>query len=72
MRKKTDNSPKSAKVDGRCDATYHLAVEIEVSDNRRRDLDGALSTLLDCCTAARRQLQNNYEDISAGKEGSEG
>ena len=72
MRKTANNGPKGQKVHGERGPTYHLTVTIEVSDNRRRDLDGALATICDVIVAVGRQLQSDYENLSEGEEGSEG
>lgn len=69
-RETPDNSTQSEKVDGGCDQQYHLSVEVLMSDKRRRDLDGALATLCDCLTAARRQLEGDTEDNGKSKGGS--
>jgi hypothetical protein len=37
-----------AKVDGRSGGKFAVTIEILVSDKRDRDIDGAVSTLLDC------------------------
>lgn len=46
--KRANHRPQKEKVDGRCHATYRIAATIRISDERDRDLDGALSTLQDC------------------------
>lgn len=51
-----DNSPREAALDGRNHPKFHIAVTLHCSDNRRRDIDGALSTLLDCLITSRRLL----------------
>ena len=66
----SDNCSEGEKVDGGCDQQYHLSVEVLMSDKRRRDLDGALATLCDCLTAARRQLESDTEDHGEGEGGS--
>ena len=70
MRKTANNGPKGQKVHGERGPTYHLTVTIEVSDNRRRDLDGALATICDIIVAVGRQLQGDNEDKGGGGEGS--
>ena len=52
MRPKPDNPPRRKKVDGKRHPKFAVSVEVRFSDNRRRDLDGALSTVLDCLVSA--------------------
>lgn len=47
---------KEAKVDGKVHPKYRIAITLLVSDRRRRDGDGAVSTLFDCLVAAIRRL----------------
>ena len=65
-------SPKGTAMDGAGYEGYVLAVEILVSDRRRRDLDGALATICDCIVAVGRQLAADTSDNSEGAEGGEG
>ncbi len=44
---KTDNAPKETEVDGQGRSFYSVSITLLVSDNRDRDGDGAISTLLD-------------------------
>jgi len=47
---------KSETVDARVHGQFRVTVTLRVSDNRKRDADGALSTLLDCLVNAARRL----------------
>ena len=58
-------------MDGVSHETYTLSVTIKVSDNRRRDLDGALATVCDVAVAVGRQLQSDYANSSEGGESPE-
>lgn len=51
-----DSEAGEAEMDAKCHPAYDLAVTIRVSDQRRRDLDGNLSTVLDCLVQAVRRL----------------
>lgn len=44
---------RSKKADGGNHPRYSLTVNFRVSDKRKRDLDGLLSTVLDCLVTAR-------------------
>ena len=68
----TNNRPQGTAMDGAGYEGYVLAVEILVSDRRRRDLDGALATICDCIVATGRQLAADTSDNSEGAEGGEG
>lgn len=54
---KTDNRSQKAKGNGVNHPSYRITVEFLYSDKRRRDLDGGLSTILDCLVKAVRRLQ---------------
>jgi len=65
-----DDGPTNKKVDGRLHPKFRIAVVFTMCDNRRRDLDGALATILDCVCSARRLLENNtgnYHNITKGR-----
>lgn len=47
-----DNRPDKAEEDGALHPRYRITVTLLVSDNRRRDADGALSSLLDSLVRA--------------------
>ena len=51
-----DSETREAEVDEGSHPVYDLTVTIRVSDNRRRDLDGNLSTILDCLVQSVRRL----------------
>lgn len=43
---------------------YRVTINLRYSTKRRRDIDGAASTLLDAIIAARRRLLDNYFRIN--------
>ena len=52
--------------------TFRVTVTLRFADLRTRDPDAALSTLLDCIIAARRQLEGdtgNHRQITEGTAG---
>lgn len=52
-RKTSDvNGGKDAATDGRNHARFHISIVFRYSDNRRRDIDGAAATILDCLVDA--------------------
>ena len=60
---KIDHKARKAEVDGGVHPQYVFAVDLRVSDKRKRDADGALTTLLDCVViAARRLSEMDKED----------
>lgn len=61
-KRKVDNKARKTGMDEKGHPQFKLTVTILVSDNRRRDIDGALSTLLDCLIAAGRQLAMDTRD----------
>lgn len=54
---KANHRPKEAEEDGRDHPRFEVSVDLLVSDERRRDADGALSTLLDCLVQALRKVR---------------
>jgi hypothetical protein len=48
--------PSRRKADGTNHRKFRVTIIFNYSDNRRRDLDGAAATILDCLMAARRRL----------------
>lgn len=42
---------------------FRVSITLDFADYRTRDADAALSTLLDCVIAARRQLENHTGDF---------
>lgn len=50
------HSPKSKKADEGNRKRFRITVDLLVSDNRRRDPDGAINTIMDCLVAAVRRL----------------
>lgn len=53
---------KNKAVDESLHPQFCVSVVVTVSDNRRRDLDGMLATILDCVCAARRLLAGNLRN----------
>jgi hypothetical protein len=51
-----DNQARVPENHGQDHGVFRLSVVVRVSDRRRRDLDGILSTLCDCLIRARRRL----------------
>ena len=51
-----NHKTRAPKVDARCHPKFAISITIRVSDNRRRDNDGAATTLLDCLTRALNEL----------------
>lgn len=51
-----DNRPAKAKAKGGNHAQYRISVTFRISDNRVRDLDGMLTTILDALIDARGRL----------------
>lgn len=51
---------------------FEMSVDILISDNRRRDLDGALATICDVMVAARRQLEGNPANHGKGSQSGKG
>lgn len=49
----TDHKARKKKADGGNHPRYSLTLNFRVSDHRPRDLDGLLSTVLDCLITAR-------------------
>jgi len=49
---KDHNKSDQAKVDEASHPKFRIRVVLRYSDNRRRDIDGALSTVLDCVVRA--------------------
>lgn len=54
--READNSPEEAEVDGSVHPRFAVTITLLTSDKRRRDADGAMSTLLDCLVKAVRRL----------------
>ena len=48
--------PKNKGVDGKDHPRFRVSVTLLMSDQRDRDPDGAVSTLMDCLVSARRRL----------------
>jgi len=55
---KDHNKPGKAKVDEASHPKFRVRVVLRYSDNRRRDIDGALSTVLDCVVRAFRRFRS--------------
>ena len=53
---KADNKTRISKGDKENHRRFRVRITVRFSDNRRRDADGCLSTLLDCLTTARGRL----------------
>jgi hypothetical protein len=54
--RKADNQAGISKVDIPMRAKFRVSVDLFYSDKRRRDGDGAATTLADCIITARRRL----------------
>jgi len=64
------NGAGNKKMDGAMRPSFRVAVNLRVSDNRGRDADGALSTLLDCLVSAARRLRDvDNGDFNSSIEG---
>jgi len=55
---KTDNPPRQTEMDGEGRPLYRITITLRTSDNRDRDADGAISTLLDTYLFALGRLLN--------------
>ena len=51
-----DNQARKTAMDAKSGGQHRVTVELLYSDRRRRDADGALTTLLDCLILARRRF----------------
>lgn len=51
-----DHESEAAALDAALCSKFRVSIVLYVSDYRRRDPDGALSTIMDCITSARRRL----------------
>ena len=51
-----DNKPKAPEMDGSVYPKFRVSIALMFSDNRKRDMDGAATTLLDCITHTVRRL----------------
>lgn len=60
---RTNNRPGKARMDETRNPRFKVSVTFRFSDNRKRDLDGALSTVLDCLIAAGRQQAADSYDL---------
>ena len=54
--RKADNRSKKTGMDAKVHGRFRIRVTVFVSDNRERDLDGALSTILDCLCRTTKRL----------------
>ena len=54
--RKIDHRPKKAKVDGKVHPKFRVAITLFVSDKKRRDGDGAATTLLDALVESVRRF----------------
>ena len=63
-----DNSPASKKPDAIHRERFRVTIDLLVSDNRRRDPDGAINTIMDCLVnAVRRLREGNSRNCGASK-----
>lgn len=69
---KDDYQPQKPGVDGLHHQKHRITVTFRYSDQRIRDMDGSLSTLLDCLVTARRQATIRAEDHGGGGRSSKG
>lgn len=54
--KRPDNKAVVPKADGKDHNRFRVTINLRVCDRRRRDADGAVTTLLDCIVSAVRRL----------------
>lgn len=54
--KKNHDRPQETIVDGEGDQKYSISIEFNVSDDRRRDLDGMCTTILDVLVHTKRRF----------------
>ena len=68
-----DNRSQKATMDGEVHPKFRVSVAFLLSDNRRRDADNMLSTVLDCLIIARRRLLEIYpgdkDNLQESEEG---
>ena len=65
------DNPKSKKADGINRERFRITIDFLVSDNRRRDPDGAINTILDCLVRSVRRLsEGDSGDCGASKKSS--
>jgi len=57
----THHKPKESSLDRKMRPTYAIAINVLISDNRRRDIDNAATTLLDTLMLARQRLLSHCE-----------
>lgn len=69
---KVDHKTGVSEVDGSVRPQFRVTVTLGYGDERRRDADGAVSTILDCLIAARRQLALCSGVGSEGYQGAKG
>lgn len=62
MQRPIDDKPKESKMDAKRDQQFKISIAFLMSDNRRRDLDGMLTTILDCLCAAGRQMADLHQN----------
>ena len=66
------NRPARPALDDPSHEQFYITVRILFSDKRRRDLEGALATFLDCIVACRRQLEVLAVDVCKRGDSPEG
>lgn len=59
--RKAHHKPKETKMDEGGGYVYSVSIKLMYGDKRRRDADGAVTTILDCLVAARRLLDSDPE-----------
>ena len=57
--RKVDHQPEIPGMDETVQVPYTISVVCKYSDERRRDLDGALSTLLDCIVDVAKEINDD-------------
>lgn len=75
---KADHKTRKTSMDGEVHPKFHATITLFVSDNRRRDGDGAESTILDCIVHSFRRLSSMPDGMllelyrsSKGRRGSD-
>lgn len=62
--KSADNSSRDKRKNGASYQRFRISIDLRYATARRRDIDGAASTILDCLLASRRRLL----DLFAGTD----
>jgi hypothetical protein len=62
--------PKGKKPDEGDSARFRVTIDLLVSDNRRRDPDGAINTIMDCLVSAVRRFGEGDQSNSGSRKAS--